>query len=430
MLKNDTELRFCVISFPMRVEIINTGSELLLGSTLNTHGAWLGQQLMPLGLRVQRLVTVPDGDPIRAAIKESVEGCDALIVTGGLGPTSDDVTREATAEALGVDLIEDEHAVRCIEQFFEKLGRPMTPSNLKQAQHPVGADVLPNPHGTAPGVYVPPRMGSASPCAIFLLPGPPHEMHAMFESEVYPRLKALVEIPEDHGITEVKFSGVGESSFQDALDEKLNAIDGGAMEVGYCARPGEMDLRLIGTSAQRLEGKQLAISTYPDFYVNEDGASLEATLVRELAASGKKLALAESCTGGRISSRITDVSGASAVFTHGYVTYANEAKVAMLDVNSELIESHGAVSEEVAKAMAEGALLKSGADISISVTGIAGPTGGTDDKPVGTVWIGIAEKSASGIEVSAEPKLYPQGREVFKQQVSQATLMKILRVIR
>lgn len=414
----------------MRVEIINTGSELLLGRTLNTHGAWLGQQLMPLGIRVQRLVTVPDGDPIRAAIKESIACSDVLIVTGGIGPTSDDLTREAMAEALGVELIEDEHAVRVIQAYFDNLGRPMTPSNLKQAQHPCGADVLPNPHGTAPGVYVPPRLGKSSPCAIFLLPGPPHEMHAMFENEVYPRLKALVDIPDDHGLTEVKFSGVGESSFQDELDVRLNSIGGGEIEIGYCARPGELDLRLIGTAAQRAEARDLAVSTYPGFYINDDGASLEETVVRELRKQCKILALAESCSGGRISNRITDVSGASAVFTHGYVTYANEAKADMLGVKMELIDLEGAVSKEVAMAMAEGALRRSNADIAVSVTGIAGPTGGTDEKPVGTVWIGLAVKSEGAVNVSAEQKYYPQGREIFKSQLGQAVLMKILNTLR
>ncbi len=408
----------------MRIEIINTGSELLLGSTINTHGAWLGQELLGLGLRVQRLVTVPDGDPIRDALKESIAVSDAVIVTGGLGPTSDDVTREATAEALGVELIEDEHAVRSLEAFFAKLGRPMTPSNLKQAQHPVGADVLPNPNGTAPGVYVPPRLGDSA-CAIFLLPGPPHEMHAMYHAEVAPRLKALTEMPADHGVTNIKFSGVGESSFQDMLDAKLH--EAGGLEVGYCARPGELDLRLIGSESDRKTAANLAIKTYPQCYVNDDGRSLEATVVHALTEKNLKLALAESCTGGRISSRITDVSGSSAVFTHGYVTYANEAKVAMLGVNEASLEKEGAVSEKVAQEMAEGALRNSGADIALSVTGIAGPTGGTDEKPVGTVWIGISVRKGDQILTSAEMKFYPNGREVFKRLVSQAVLMNILR---
>ncbi len=411
----------------MKIEIINTGSELLLGSTLNTHGAWLGQQLLGLGLRVQRLVTVPDGDPIRDALKQSIAVSDAVIVTGGLGPTSDDVTREATAEALGVELIEDEHAVRCIEAFFAKLGREMTPSNLKQALHPVGADVLPNPNGTAPGVYVPPRLGSSS-CAIFLLPGPPHEMHAMYHAEVAPRLKALTEMPSDHGVTNIKFSGVGESSFQDKLDAALHEIPD--LEIGYCARPGELDLRLIGSDSNRKTAADLAIKTYPQQYINDDGRSLEETVVHELTEKYLKLSLAESCTGGIISSRITDVPGSSAVFTHGYVTYANEAKVTMIGVNEENLETYGAVSDPVAKDMAEGALNHSGADITVSVTGTAGPTGGTEEKPVGTVWIGLSVRKGGEIHTSSEMKFYPNGRAVFKQLVSQAVLMKILRTVR
>ncbi|MGJ8657671.1 MAG: competence/damage-inducible protein A [Akkermansiaceae bacterium] len=411
----------------MRIEIINTGSELLLGSTLNTHGAWLGQELLGLGLRVQRLVTVPDGDPIRDALKQSIAVSDAVIVTGGLGPTSDDVTREATAEALGVELIEDEHAVRCIEAFFKKINREMTPSNLKQALHPVGADVLPNPNGTAPGVYVPPRLGDSA-CAIFLLPGPPHEMHAMYHAEVEPRLKALTDMPADHGVTNIKFSGVGESSFQDMLDAKLHEV--GDLEVGYCARPGELDLRLIGLAGERIVAAELAVKTYPEQFVNDDERSLEETVVHLLTEKGLKLALAESCTGGRISSRITDVAGSSAVFTHGFVTYANEAKVEMLGVSEDSLEEFGAVSEEVAKEMAEGALNRAGADIAISVTGIAGPSGGSADKPVGTVWIGVSVRNGDEIETCAEMKFYPNGRGVFKQLVGQAALMRILRNVR
>ena len=411
----------------MRIEIINTGSELLLGSTLNRHGAWLGQELLALGLRVQRQITVPDGDPIRDALKDSIAVSDVVIVTGGLGPTSDDVTREATAEALGVELIEDEHALRCIEAYFAKLGREMSPSNLKQAQHPVGADVLPNPNGTAPGVYVPPRLGNSS-CAIFLLPGPPNELHPMYHAEVAPRLKALTELPSDHGVTNIKFSGIGESAFQDKLDAPLHEIPD--LEIGYCARPGELDLRLIGSKSNRKSAADLSIKTYLQQYINDDGRSLEETVVDILTEKCLKLSLAESCTGGRISSRITDVAGASEVFTHGYVTYANSAKVDMLGVDQKLLEAHGAVSEQVAKEMARGALDRSGADIAVSVTGIAGPSGGTAEKPVGTVWIGLSVRDAEGIKTSAEMKFHPNGRAVFKQLVGQAVLMIILRTVR
>ena len=171
----------------MRIEILNTGTELLLGTTLNRHGAWIGERLFELGLRVERQVTVPDGEAVRDALAECVGRSDVVLVTGGLGPTSDDLTREAAAEAMGIELIEDEHAVRVIEAFFAKLDRPMAEGNLKQALIPCGADVLPNLNGTAPGVYVPPRLGKGKACAVFLLPGPPNELHPMFEDEVVPR---------------------------------------------------------------------------------------------------------------------------------------------------------------------------------------------------------------------------------------------------
>jgi nicotinamide-nucleotide amidase len=167
----------------MRIEIINTGSELLLGTTLNTHGAWMGTELIKLGLRVQQQTTVPDGDAIIQAMTEAMGRSDAVIVTGGIGPTSDDITREAAAEVLGVDLITDEAALRSLEAFFAQRDRVMAEANKKQALNPVGADILPNPHGTAPGIYAPPRMSGDRLCALFLLPGPPGEMKPMFNNE-------------------------------------------------------------------------------------------------------------------------------------------------------------------------------------------------------------------------------------------------------
>ena len=171
----------------MRIEILNTGTELLLGTTLNTHGKWFGEQLFKLGMRIQRLTTVPDGDAITEALRECVGRADAVIVTGGLGPTSDDLTREATAAVVGAELIEDEAALRSLEAFFAARNKAMADSNRKQAQVLVGADVLPNPNGTAPGIYVPPRLNKAANCAVFLLPGPPRELYPMYRDEVAPR---------------------------------------------------------------------------------------------------------------------------------------------------------------------------------------------------------------------------------------------------
>lgn len=407
----------------MRIEIINTGSELLLGTTLNTHGAWMGTELFKLGLRVQRQTTVPDGEAITQAMTEAMERSDAVIITGGLGPTSDDLTREAAAEVLGVELITDEAALRSIESFFTRRDRVMSEDNKKQALNPVGADILPNAHGTAPGIYAPPGMSGERLCALFLLPGPPGEMKPMFKNEVVPRLRSLVDFDEDHQVQTLRFTGIGESDFHARLDKELIAIPG--LEVGYCARPCEVDLRLIGSMESIMQASDLAVSTFPEQCFSHTGQSLEQVVVQLLIEQGKKLSVAESCTGGRIASRITDVPGASGIFTHGFVTYSNSAKEQMLGVNKITLETHGAVSKEVALAMAEGALARSRADIAVAVTGIAGPGGGSEYKPVGTVWIALATPSHR----MAVKKIHPHGRELFKKATSQDALDLIRRTL-
>lgn len=376
-----------------------------------------------MGLRVQRQMTVPDGDAIRDAMRESVMRCDALIVTGGLGPTSDDITREATAEVLGIEMIEDEQALRTMKDFFLARGYGEMPKgNSKQALVPVGADVLPNPNGTAPGVYVPPRLGKASACAIFLLPGPPSELRPMFHAEVEPRMRALSGIENAGRAVEVKFVGIGESSFAEGIDDQLQAIEG--LEFGYCARLGELDLRLIGGEEPIRQAREIVEAAFGEYYVSDDGAALEEVVVREMAARGLTLATAESCTGGLIANRVTDVPGSSAVLTHGFVSYANAAKESQLGVSAESLAEYGAVSEEVCREMVLGALSQSGADIAVAVTGIAGPDGGSDEKPVGTVYIGIAKKGES---VRVVRQCHPRARTSFKRQVSQVALDQVRR---
>lgn len=408
----------------MRIEILNTGTELLLGGTVNTHAAWFGRELFKLGLRVKRQTTVPDGEAIREALAEALDRADVLIVTGGLGPTSDDLTREITAEALGLELITDEAALRSMEAFFAIRRRPMAEANLKQALAPVGSDVLPNPNGTAPGVYVPPRLNGRSNCAVFLLPGPPRELYPMYHAEVAPRLRALSGIENPPEALELKFTGIGESDFHQDVDARLAAISG--LEYGYCAHIGEVDLRLIGPPEALARGRAIALEKFRPFLVSDDGSSLEATVVRLLAEKRLTLATAESCTGGLISCRVTDVPGASAVFTHGFVTYANAAKVSLLGVPPADLDAHGAVSEPVARRMAEGALASSGADIAVAVTGIAGPDGGTPEKPVGTAWIGLA---ARGAQTTAFKVFHPRNRHDFKLAVSQAALDAVRRAL-
>jgi nicotinamide-nucleotide amidase len=406
----------------MRIEIINTGTELLLGNTLNTHGAWFGRELFMLGLRITRQVTVPDGDAIREALEEAVVRADAVIVTGGLGPTSDDLTREITAEVLGVEMITDEAALRSIENFFALRDRPMVAANRKQALTLVGADVLANPNGTAPGIYAPPRLNGRSNCAVFLLPGPPRELYPMFHQEVAPRLRALAGVEMVHTALELKFTGIGESDFHEGVDAHLAAIAG--LEFGYCAHIGELDLRLIGPPAVLAEARQVVLERFSEFMISDNGDSLEKTLCKLLQKHQLTIAIAESCTGGLIANRVTNVAGASEVFTHGFVTYSNAGKTDVLGVPALLIESQGAVSEPIARAMAEGALAVSGASIAVSVTGIAGPSGGTAEKPVGTAWIAVAMK---GNTTEAYKIYHPRNRKDFKLAVSQSALEAVRR---
>jgi nicotinamide-nucleotide amidase len=408
----------------VKIELLNTGSELLLGTTQNTHAAWIGGELLHLGLRIARQTTVPDGEPIREALGESIIRADAVIVTGGLGPTSDDVTREITAELLGIELITDEAALRSLEAFFAHRGRPMAEANLKQALVPVGADVLPNPNGTAPGIYIPPKLSAGNHCAIFLLPGPPRELYPMFHSEVIPRLRALageVALPE---MRVLKFTGIGESDFHQGVDAKLAEI--AQLEVGYCARIGELDLRLIGSPEAIKAGERIALESFGDQCFSNDGSDLEAVIVKMLAARNLKITTAESCTGGLIAHRITNIPGASDVFTHGFVTYSNQAKASLLGVPEATLQDHGAVSAEVVRAMAAGALSAAEADLAIAVSGIAGPSGGSEEKPVGTAWIGVALRNGPHHEVRI---FQPRGRRDFKLAVSQAALDEARRVL-
>ena len=401
----------------MRIEIVNTGTELLLGHTLNTHGAWLGGELFKLGLRVARQTCVPDGEAIREALVEALGRADGVIVTGGLGPTSDDLTREITAELLGLDLVQDAGALASLEAFFAIRQRPMASDNLKQVYIPRGALALPNPNGTAPGVYVAADLAGRPHGAIFLLPGPPRELYPMFLAEVAPRLRLLSGVAAPPDLLEMKFTGIGESDFHQSLDASLAAIPG--LEFGYCAHIGEVDLRLIGCAAAIQQARALAVEYFGPQLVSDDGSSLEETVVRLLSERGWTLTTAESCCGGLIASRITDVPGASAVFTHGFVTYPNEAKRGLLGVTAEALETHGAVSEPVVRQMAEGALAASGANLAVAVTGIAGPSGGSPEKPIGTAWIAVAQRGGA---TRAWRVFQPRNRLDFKLGVSQAAL--------
>jgi nicotinamide-nucleotide amidase len=403
-----------------QVEILNTGTELLFGSVINTHLSFLAQQLFPLGLRVQRQSTVPDGDPIRDAIRESATRCDVILVTGGLGPTSDDVTREIISELTGRPLLYDDTIFRKISERFKKRGLKMTERIARQAHVPEGATVLPNDHGTAPGIYIPARNGIPH---LFLFPGPPRELRPMFNTYALPLLQSLAGNHDLHART-YRTTGIGESQVERMVGNRLLAIPG--LELGYCARMGEVDVRVIGSrSAVDAAGELIEGELGPYILTTED-KELEDVVVELLTANKATLAIAESCTGGLLANRITDVPGASLVFVEGNVTYSNDAKTRTLGVPAELLSTVGAVSEEVARAMADGALKRSGGTYALSTTGIAGPGGGTDQKPVGMVFIGLASRGSATV---VEQEFFPTDRPSFKRICTQHALEMLRRKI-
>ncbi|HEX8280463.1 MAG TPA: competence/damage-inducible protein A [Chthoniobacterales bacterium] len=404
----------------MRVHVINTGTELLLGNVLNTHLTFIARELFPLGLRVERQLTVPDGEAIREAMGAALKEADIVFVTGGLGPTTDDITREAAAELFGIGLHRDEKVAEAIKLRLRTRGFPMTDRVLRQADVPDGAEVLPNANGTAPGLYLK-RNGARRARHLFLLPGPPRELEPMFRRSVF---AALIDINKGAVAPQVRtfrIACVGETVVEAAIGPQLLALPG--VELGYCARPGEVDVRVIGPAATLEEADKIIKGAFAQQLYTTGDEDLEEVVVRLLAARKQTLAVAESCTGGALANRVTNVPGSSAVFLAGFVTYANEAKAEILRVTRTTITTHGAVSEAVARQMAEGALARTNADYALSTTGIAGPGGGSDEKPLGTVYIALA--SADG-ETSVHRRRFMTDRASFKQLTTE-TALELLR---
>ena len=399
----------------MRIALVTTGTELLLGDVRDSHLSFIGGQLLALGLRISEQRTLPDGDPIRDALTELFLRNDIIFVTGGLGPTTDDITREIISELLGLELQEDGTVLTTIRERLTKRRIPFTSRVARQAQVPRGAIVLPNEYGTAPGFYlrrnISPKISSPD---VFVLPGPPRELQPMFRSFILPLLRSIVPAPTFHRRL-YRIVNMGESMVEKAIGEKVLALP--EIELGYCARPGEVDLRVIGTEQSVREADAIINSVLAASIFSTSDESLEQVLVNRLTEYKKTLAIAESCTGGSVANRITNVPGASNVFLAGYIVYSNDAKIDVLGVDPKLIEQNGAVSEPVARAMAEGARKRSRADFSLATTGIAGPTGGSAEKPVGTVFVGLA---SPGRETVVERLFYPNDRETFKYQTTQA----------
>jgi len=408
----------------MRVEIINTGSELMLGRVLNTHQQWLCRQLTDRGYIVDRQLAVDDsGTAIQQAVSESLVRADIIVVTGGLGPTGDDRTRDLVARLLGRKLHEDAAVLAHVEHFFALRKRPMPASTRVQALVPEGATVLMNAHGTAPGLVLEfNKTGDSRTSLLIMLPGPPRELRPMFIEQVAPMLEKQFPIAATFVCRTLKTTGLGESLVEEKIAGPLNELTKAGLELGYCARVGEVDVRFTARGGRAkdivTEAERITRGLLGDLVFGTDDEQLEAVIIRLLTERRQTVALAESCTGGVIANRLTNVPGASAVFLAGLVTYSNEAKQNFLGVRAKTLAAHGAVSEAVAREMAVGARAKTGADYAISVTGIAGPGGGTAEKPVGTVWMAVSSSNGT----IARRRLNAFDRETFKYVTSQQAM--------
>lgn len=397
----------------MRVELINTGSELMLGFTINSHHAYIARQLAVIGLRLDRQTTVADDrQEMSGAVAEALQRSDVLIITGGLGPTSDDFTRDIVAELLNCPLVLDEEVARSIKERYSRRNLRMPDSVNVQALVPAGATVLQNRNGTAPGLVI-----EHNNKLLVLLPGPPRELNPMMDNQVMPLLKERFKDRPRFVCRTFKVAGLPESIVEAKVAPVLAGLPD--IELGYCARMGEVEVRIIALAIALADQAEQGIRDVLGNNIIGTGESrLEEVVVTMLTAAHKTLVVAESCTGGLIANRLTNVSGSSAVFLNGWVTYSNAAKMRDLGVREGTLNEFGAVSEQVAREMAAGARTRSAADYALSATGIAGPTGGTPDKPVGLLYIGLATRQRTVVQRHQ----FTLDRETFKSFASQLAL--------
>lgn len=408
------------------LELLTIGTELLLGFTLDTNSAHIGRTLAHHGIRVTRRTSVGDTpEAIRTALAEALDRSGAVLTTGGLGPTRDDITRDAVAEVVGMPLEFDEAVWQMLLKRFERFGRVPAAINRVQAMVPRGATVLPNQWGSAPGLWIESPRG-----LVIMLPGVPIEMVNLLEHEVLPRLRPGAGNLVIRSAT-VRTTGIAEST----LAERIGELEDALAPLGLAYLPGieGVDLRLTAwqlpeeeAAARLQDGVARLQEVVGEFAYGEGEADLAGVVLDRLREKGLHLAVAESCTGGLLAGRLTDVPGASEVFLGGVVAYANAAKEALLMVPNETLTTHGAVSAETAEAMARGAAARLGAEVAASVTGIAGPGGGTPEKPVGTVWFGYAVRG----EVASEKRKFVGTRAEIRARAAQAALQGVLRFVK
>ena len=387
----------------MNAEIISVGTELLLGQVVNSDAAIVARELSAIGINLWFTSVVGDNPQrLRTAVEAAISRSDILIMTGGLGPTQDDLTKETCAAAAGKKLVLDEGSVKRLETYFGDR-ESISENQLKQAMLPEGCTVLPNDNGTAPGCAFTAENG----CVIIMLPGPPSELEPMMKNYAVPFLSGNQEfVIISHN---VHIYGRGEAGVSVMM---ADLIEGENPTVAPYAKEGECFLRVTAKAKNEAEADEMCKPIIAEikkrlgnFVYSVDIETLEELVVKQLLEQGKKVATAESCTGGLVSKRLTDISGSSSVFEMGCVTYANSAKEELLFVPYEILAEHGAVSEQVAKAMAEGIVKRAKSDIGIGITGIAGPDGGSEEKPVGLIYIAISDGENTWIK-----KRLPFGR--------------------
>jgi len=409
----------------VKLEVVTIGTELLLGQILDTNAAELGRALAAAGVEVVRHTSVADRpEVIRAAVTDALARTGFVITTGGLGPTRDDITKREVAAVFGKALELDATVLRSLEDRFRRLGRAMPAVNRTQAEVPAGATVLPNPRGTAPGLWV-----EAEARVVVMLPGVPSEMRGLLAEEVLPRLAARSSGRVVRSRS-VRTTGIAES----ALAERVGAIEEeiAPLTLAYLPSVEGVDLRVTAWGLHEAEAERrlsqvaaLLRERAGEHAYGADGADLAAVVLDQLRARKARLVVAESCTGGLLGGRITAVPGASSVFIGGVVAYDDVVKSGMLDVPPELLEQHGAVSEQVVTAMAEGVQRQFAVDAALAITGIAGPTGGTPEKPVGTVWLA----ARFGAQTRALKRIFPGDRGEIRARSAQAALDVLRRVL-
>lgn len=406
----------------MRCEIIGVGTELLMGQIINTNARDVSGELFAVGVGVYYQSVVGDNrERLKEVFERALERADLVILTGGLGPTNDDITRDTVAEVLGLSQQKDAEWEKRLEEFFRRLGRPMAESNRRQALVPEGGILLSNERGTAPGIYL-----EKNGRTIVLLPGPPRELLPMLRDHVIPRLKVKLQDRGELAVFKSKVLrviGLGESAMTEMIKPLLEAQKNPT--IAPLAKSSEVHLRITARAATTEEAEALLSAeaekikkVLGDYIYGEDEEELELVVARLLWERKKTVALAESCSGGLLCHRLTNVPGSSSYLLGGFVTYSNEAKAGILGVKKELLESKGAVSAEVASMMAAGARKLCGADIGVGITGIAGPGGETPEKPLGLTFIGL---SVPALDYTRRYEFWG-GRLEIKERASQTAL--------